>query len=93
MAFRLDQAPLVDFCNQTQPASTPTVPPDPRLLVETSVRSRTSPAGFAEAKPSTAPASSTRAFRPELRTTTTAATPEAGGTLALAPILRPLAEP
>jgi len=23
MAFRLDQTPLVDFCNQTQPASTP----------------------------------------------------------------------
>jgi len=34
MAFRLDRAPLVDFCNQTQPASTRHRLPDSRLAVE-----------------------------------------------------------
>jgi len=58
----------------------------------TSVRSRTSPAGLATAKPPAAPASSTRAFRPELRTTTAASTSETGGALAPAPLARPLAE-
>jgi hypothetical protein len=58
----------------------------------TSVRSRTSPAGLATAKPPAAPASSTRAFRPELRTTTAASTSETGGALAPAPLAHPLAE-
>jgi len=71
MAFRLDQTPLVDFCNQHSPRAHPqtarTPPPG-----ETSVRSRASPAGLAIAKPPAAPARSIEAFQLRPRTTTAA---------------------